>query len=120
MSEQATAVPAGQEQAMLQDVLHAMRHGSVRDEWAAWLIYADWLEEEGQRAVHGEGLYGAPDQTITRAELARKIRAEVARERERTAAAGGRRDRSDLGLGYLDDDRLIDHVLTGEHVRWYV
>jgi uncharacterized protein (TIGR02996 family) len=107
--------------AALRDLLDAIRHGSLRDEWAAWLIYADWLDEEPAGVVRGEDISGAcgPDVATAQADLAAKIRSAIAAEREVTAANGGRRDRSELAVGYQVETQ-ITHVLTGEARRWYV
>lgn len=82
---------------MLAPVWHALRHGSVRDEWAAWEAFAADLAAHGDTPVTGYRT-SQGDHTRTAAEVAAGIRAAVAEERRRTEAAGGRRGRAESTL----------------------
>jgi hypothetical protein len=105
---------------ILAGVLDDIRGGSLRDEWAAWLVFADALEEGGG-ALCGEGLYGELDRTAPSEEVAAAIRSAVAAEQATTRAAGGRRERPRLYVTVRPDGEGPRGFGTDEqYVRWVV
>jgi len=103
----------------LKAVLHEIRNGSLRDEWAAWLMLADWLDEEPDAVAHGEGLMGSPDQSATQGRLAEMIRDEILAEQERTRIAGGVRQSSKLSITLdIRGEGVQGFHIDGTHVRW--
>jgi hypothetical protein len=105
---------------ILTGVLDDVRRGSLRDEWAAWLAFADALEEGGG-TLRGEGLYGESDRTAPAEEVAAAIRSAVAAEQAATRAAGGRRQKSRLYVNVgPDGEGPQGFGIDGQHVRWVV